>query len=47
MNKMDKQAEGQYMHPGEKAFRGWAEMEFLHWLSVTLTHVYKIHRKCV
>lgn len=26
---------------------GWADMEFLHWLSIMLTHVNKIHRKCV
>lgn len=47
MNKMHRQAEQRHMYLWERAFIGWAEMEFLHWVSVMVTHVNKIHRKCV
>lgn len=46
-NTVEKHVEQTYVSPWEKVFKGWAETEFLHWLSVMLTHVKNLQEMCL
>lgn len=47
LNTVEKHVEQTYVSPWEKVFKGWAGMEFLHWLSVMLTHVKNLQEMCL
>lgn len=47
LNTVEKHIEQRYMSPWKRVFKGGAEMEFFHWLSVMLTYVKNLQEMCL